>query len=105
MSCENDIISVWDLDVGKALNFIITSGPSALDLTGANVTMMLDNGIDYAMTVVSAGSGTVTYAVSARDFVRPKNLIGQLRVSFSTNVFHTSTFELVIRRSIGRDPT
>jgi len=105
MSCENNIISVWDLDVGKALNFILTSGPSALDLTGANVTMMLDNGIGYAMEVISSFSGTVRYTVSSRDFMRPKNLIGQLRVSFSTNVFHTSTFELVVRRSVGKDPT
>jgi hypothetical protein len=99
------VVSVWTNDVGKTIPFIITSGASALDLTGANVTMVLDNGIAYPMTIVSAGSGTVEYTVSLYDFRTPKDLFGQLRVSFSTNRFYTSSFQVVVRRTIDRDPT
>lgn len=99
------VLSVWDLEIGKALQFIITSGTSALDLTGANVTMYMDDGNTYPATIISAGSGTVKYAVSAQDFKTNKNLRGQLMISFGTNRFLTSTFELIVRRSIARDPT
>jgi len=99
------VLSVWDLEVGKALNFIITSGVSVVDLTGANVTMVLDNGRHYAMSTISAASGTVRYTVSLNDFKTHRQLLGQLRVSFGTNRFYSSTFEFIIRRSIDKDPS
>jgi hypothetical protein len=99
------VLSVWDLEVGKALNFIITSGVSVLDLTGANVTMVMDDGRNYPMSTISAASGTVRYTVSQQDFKSNRQLIGQLRVSFGTNRFYSSTFELIVRRSIDKDPT
>jgi hypothetical protein len=99
------VLSVWDLEVGKALQFIVTSGSSALDLTGAVVTMLLDDGKTYPATIISAASGTVKYTTSSGDFLTHRNLIGQLRVSFGTNRYYTSTFELIIRKSIDQDPT
>lgn len=100
------VLSVWDLDLGKTINFILTSGDGALHLSGGTVTMILDDGREYVCSTISAGSGTVEYTVSAQDFRQRRDLIGQLRVSFSTTKrFYTSTFELVVRRSIDKDPT
>lgn len=99
------VISIWDADIGKAIGFLITSGASALNLSGANITMQLDNGRSYAVSIVSAHDGKVEYTVCAGDFTVNRNLIGQLRVSFGTTRYHTSTFDIVVRRSIGRDPT
>ena len=96
-------VSLFDFTIGKALNFIVTSGGSAVDLTGANVTILVDNNIEYPASIVSALSGTVRYTVSAGDFPNPQQLTGQLRVSFGTNrFFSVSTFDILVRKSIGR---
>ena len=95
-------VSLFAAEIGKALNFIITSGGTVLDLTGGNLTMLLNNGEQYSATVVSALSGTVQYTVSAGDFQDGfnKRHTGQFRLSFGTNRFYTSTFELIVRKTL-----
>lgn len=95
-------VSLWDVTIGKGLNFIITSGDGVLDLTGAlGVTMHVNNGRTYPMEILSALSATVRYVVSANDFPTERRLLGQLVVSFgAANQFPTSTFEIIVRKSI-----
>ena len=93
-------VSLWNTEIGKALNFIVTSGGSPIDLSGANVTLMLNDGTAFSCTLISALSATVRYIVQANDFPVYRQLIGQLRVSFDQNRFYTSTFELVVRPTV-----
>jgi hypothetical protein len=95
-------LSFWDLDVNKSLNFILTSGDSILNLSGATVTMQLNDGSNYGMTVVSAASGTVQYIVGKKDFCESRNYVGQMRVSFGESRFYSSTFEMIVRQSVQR---
>ena len=98
-------VSLWDISIGKALNFIITSGDGVLNLSGGVVTMHLNNGQQYPMEVLSVASATVRYVVSAGDapsFQNAPHFIGQLVVSFGTNRFPTSTFEVIVHKSVQR---
>jgi len=96
-------ISLVAEQIGDVLTFtVISAAPNGgadtpLNLSGATVTWMANNGVNRVLTIASAGSGTATYTTSAADFPHPTRQTGQLRISFtSTRFFTRPAFDLVV---------
>lgn len=93
-------IAFFDRDVGVSISAIITVSGAVVNLSGANVTLLVSPERSYRMSIVSAASGTVEYTVSSGDFPFAAQYLCQIRCSVGGGTFHLSTFVIDVKRSI-----
>ncbi|HXH10799.1 MAG TPA: hypothetical protein VNP04_13685 [Alphaproteobacteria bacterium] len=93
-------IEFFDRDVGVSISAIVAVSGSAVNLSGAAVTLLVAPQRAFAMSIISAASGTVEYTVSAGDFPFATQYLCQIRWSAGSGTFHLSTFLVTVKRSL-----
>ena len=79
------------------LRFVVASGGQALDLSGASAVFLVAPGRTLSVTVQSAVSGALEYAIRAADWPTVGLYMGQLRVSLADGLTtHTSVFPVTV---------
>lgn len=93
-------LSFFNLEVGKGLGFIITSGDTVKDITGGTLTMLTNGHSSFPLSLVCGVSGTCEYTLQFNDFPRPGDWLGQLRVSVGGETTYTSTFQITAKPTL-----
>lgn len=96
------VVSLFGSDIGKVVSFSVVCGTTPFDLSGASISMLLNDGRSFPLSIVSAGSGTARHVISATDFLnRGRFYLGQLQVFASGGkVFNTGKFEIHVNKTV-----
>lgn len=93
------LATFYTRDSGVSLTFTLTCGTSAINLSGATVTLYA--GIkSFTMSVLSAGSGIVQHMTRALQFDAGDHFC-QIKWDNSAGTFYTSNFVLNVRQVLG----
>ena len=94
----------YDFDVGVSLTFTLTSGITAVNLSGYTATLIVGGYPNLInLTVISAASGVVGYTTSAKDFKTPGEFKCQILRSATGTKIHSSPFTVrVLKAAISR---
>lgn len=81
--------------VGLQIPFVIMNeGQPLSNALSASVTWIGHDGRHRSLVLTSPVSSEFTYILSAHDFRSPIHTQGYLSVSFGTNIFYTSSFDV-----------
>jgi hypothetical protein len=85
-------------DVGQIIVFSVTVDGGVMDLTGAAVTLVLNNGRSYDCAVQApATAGVATRTTLAGDFPANGSFQGVLRVEQSGAVLYSRAFDFNVK--------